>query len=156
MLLTAEFGKAFLEWDKKQNSRTKLLWFRPELEADHAKFTFKRFRGHVIGYLTPEGASVIVNWNSDVWDVLFSTDLTPSRSEGRSWRCTLCTRPTQEFESLEDLWADHLFEPIAGWAELRLSPAQAIHLFRLTDCTWADLCFEAADPPKVAAAVILA
>ena len=73
-------------------------------------------------------------------DLLFSFESCPTKLAGGRYCCELCTdEPQRVFESLEDLWIDHLFEPFLEWVNETLVPSPWLSLNDVGGATYAKL-----------------
>ena len=73
-------------------------------------------------------------------DFLFSFESCPTKLADGSYYCELCADEAHRvFESLEDLWTDHLFEPFVTWVNEKLVPSPWLSLNDLGGATYAML-----------------
>jgi hypothetical protein len=89
--------------------------------------------------IQPEGIMVVVEQAGEFYDALFDLDIEVKRtSEG--YTCQRCDVEEQViFPSREDLWRDHLFEPLLVWVNEKLAIARGIRIASDGGCTWAKL-----------------
>ena len=73
-------------------------------------------------------------------DLLFSFESCPEQLANGGYYCKLCTdEPQRVFESLEDLWIDHLFKPFLAWVNEKLAPSPWLSLNDVGGTTYAML-----------------
>lgn len=89
--------------------------------------------------IRPEGIMVVVEQAGVFYDALFDLDIEVKRtSEG--YTCQRCDVEDQVvFPTREDLWRDHLFEPLLVWVNEKLAIARGIRIASDGGCTWAKL-----------------
>ena len=79
-------------------------------------------------------------WQGRCIDFLFSFESCPAQLANGRYCCELCTdEPQRVFESLEDLWTDHLFEPFVMWVNEKLVPSPWLSLNYIGGATYAML-----------------
>ena len=79
-------------------------------------------------------------WQGRCIDFLFSFESCPAQLANGRYCCELCTdEPQRVFESLEDLWIDHIFEPFLVWVNEKLVPSPWLSLNDLGGATYAML-----------------
>jgi hypothetical protein len=94
-----------------------------------------------------------VEYKDEFWDIIFNPDL-EARHEDRGWFCELCAEhgnPPKFFETIQDLWIDHLFDPLKKWINSELAKASALAICGSTESgvTWARLVGDSLKfPPK--------
>lgn len=106
------------------------------------------------GVLRPNGLTVWAQANGVYWDAVLDLDVHPVR-RGDAWHCGLCAEPRLSFLSREALWRDHLFDPLAGWMDRKLAPAEALAFFKRGGATWAQLVPEAGNFSGVKPAILV-
>lgn len=104
---------------------------------------FLRFDiGHpfISATLRADGLTIVAQLRGRCWDFLLDLDVVPVQAEGE-WHCELCMEPRPAFPTREALLRHHLFGPLAGWIEQKLSRAEALAFFGNKPCgmTWAEL-----------------
>lgn len=80
-------------------------------------------------HLSEHNLNVAVDDGDVWWDLLLDLDVHPQRSRG-GWTCGDCAPEARRvFATHEDLWRDHLFEPLLAWINEELAPAHTLALF---------------------------
>jgi len=91
------------------------------------------------GWLDRHEIGIAVGDDHTTWDLILVLEAVPERT-GAGVVCIQCARNEQRvFSSREELWRDHLFEPLLQWVNETLAPAVAIALFEYDGATEAKL-----------------
>jgi hypothetical protein len=101
-------------------------------------------------FMRPTGLDVTVRWQGECCDLLLSVDL-EAKSTGAGWHCEVCEPDGRaNFDTLEALWVDHLFNPLADWLRTVLVPGRFLVLECTAECgaTWVSVSREE-HPPTV-------
>lgn len=129
MPMITSFNFALASYLRAHAARTSPLFLQPEYRNTDTKLPLRRFDGHLSAYLTRTGVSVAAEWDFDVWDYVFSQDVSPEQGPAGGWRCGFCPEhDASEYLTIEQLWADHLFEPFLTCAENQVAEANAMYL----------------------------
>jgi hypothetical protein len=98
-------------------------------------------RGAIPAIVTDSEATIYAMHGEDCWDLLLSLDVAPEVNPGGGYVCTCCRDEgkLEVFDTLEALWADHLFEPLLEWINTELASAVGMAFFRSGGATWAKL-----------------
>jgi len=108
-------------------------------------------------FMRPTGLDVTVSWQGECWDLLLSVDL-EAKSTGTGWHCELCEPDGRaNFDTLEALWVDHLFNPMADWLRTVLMPGKFLVMERTAErgATWVSVSREEHAPTVRADGVVL-
>lgn len=142
-------------WPRRMKARPKIQrafdrWYRASEARFAIKLEFIRrtdscltfgFKGikRIIYVSLSYDLSVHVTWEDTSWDMLLSLDAYPKRVPS-GYVCTECDPATrQTFSNREALWEYELFEPFLEWANEKLAPADALHLYGAGGMTTAKL-----------------
>jgi hypothetical protein len=98
---------------------------------------------------------IAVGDNDITWDLILVLEAFPERTEA-GVVCSQCAHNERRvFASREDLWRDHLFEPLLRWVNDKLAPAVAIALFEYDGMTQAKLVTSPEESAKATKTVAL-
>lgn len=121
------------------------------------ELTLEGVQPALCAFVEPNGVTVAVDWQGEVWDCLLSEYLA-AVTDGTSWHCSICAQAGQhrDFESLAALYQNHLFDPLWLWLLHSLCPATHLVLYRTAGgATWASLVTTATPPPAGCAIAVL-
>jgi len=108
-------------------------------------------------FIRPTGLDVVVHWQGECWDLLLSVDL-EAKSTGAGWHCEVCEPDGRaNFDTLEALWVDHLFNQMGAWLRTVLKPGKFLVLERTAERggTWVSVSREEHPPTVRADGVVL-
>lgn len=85
--------------------------------------------------------NVAVMNEGECWDYLVCIEAIPERGNDGSYRCTLCLDEViDRYESREQLWVQHMFEPFLEWMNREMATDRAVVMHGITGrTTWANL-----------------
>lgn len=143
------FTRSFSSWFASAIDLRDVMVMEPCVDRDAVNIKFLMGGDALHGHAYASGISIAANWKGECWDLMLDQDLVAAR-DAHGWHCTLC--PEQDrphFNSIEDLWVDHLFQPLRDWATIQLIPARAIGFYVVGGVTWAKLLADdqVDDPP---------
>jgi hypothetical protein len=111
-------------------------------------FSFSVLKENLCGCLFSTDESwaeieIFVEYDNQRWDIIFNHDLEAKRDD-REWFCELCAKqgnPYRVFSTLEELWVEHLFNPLLNWVNSELAKAEALAICGSIEsgATWAIL-----------------
>ena len=139
MAVRPRIQRAFLAWLEEARPRLKRQIVIGRRTDRVLEFTFDVGAPFLYGWLSRCEISIAVDNEGICWDLLADFDAYPQRAFG-GVICRLCPTDNQRvFASREELWCDHLFEPLLVWVNEELAPSRAIAFFGGGGGTWARL-----------------
>lgn len=129
MTIRSRIQRAFFTWLDEARPRLKQN-ISILLRTDrHVEFAFPSATDALRGSLNRSGLVVAVEYEATCWDLLVAYDAVPKKvADGHI--CKLCLPDSQTvFASREDLWRDHLFDPLLRWINEELATATGLALF---------------------------
>jgi len=142
-----DFKKYWNIWYTANKSRLKHL---PELQCHNNGmiFVFKDIT-NAIDCTVDYELQLTVSYQEECWDGLVVFVFPVIQEENGLYYCIECEEfrnqsKVQElslskkyFQSCEELWSDHCFEPFLEWINENFVESNCIALFAVPDCTWA-------------------
>jgi len=136
----ARFQRAFFRWFDINRSRFVVPVRLKALKGSQVKIEFANHPECMRITANDSNLCVWVDWNEKSWDGLLDLDVLPVRTRN-GLLCRLCEDKEVRWNSLEELWADHLFEPFLNWVNNDFATAKSLRLFgECKSSTWASLC----------------
>lgn len=133
----------FDAWVAAHSDRLPFPLRQLERTGDYATYRLVGITDHLSVFVGNDSVSVVVDWQGQCWDMLLSLDAVGAAVEG-GYRCQLCCEDHSEatlFPTLDSLWEDHLFLPLANWIDEALCSAThlCIESTPTLSATWASL-----------------
>jgi hypothetical protein len=155
MSVRSRIQRAFLAWLDEASPRVGQRII-PRRRTDRVIcFDFDVGSPLLHGWLDRHEIVITVGDDESTRDLLLVLNAFPERSPF-GVVCSQCARNEQRvFASREELWCDHLFEPLLRWVNDELAPAVAIALFEYDGATEAKLVTSWDETVKAAKAIAL-
>jgi hypothetical protein len=155
--MNKSFAVTFLRWLEENRAQSK-IGITCEPGKGGLCLSFSVLRENLSGCLYSEDdgwAEIVIDveYKNEFWDIIFNPELEASQGD-RGWFCALCAEQGnsfQFFKTIEDLWIDHLFDPLMGWVNNELARAEALAICGSIESgmTWAALVGDGFQfPPK--------
>ena len=125
-----KFQRAFFRWFESNKSRFSIPVRLKLFKGAKVKIEFKNHPECLRITANESNLGVRVYWNGEPWDGLLELDVSPVKTrDGDGFSCRLCLDQEKKWSSLEELWADHLFEPFLRWVNKDFANAKSLRLF---------------------------
>jgi hypothetical protein len=135
------FQRAFFRWFEANHTYFSIPVRLKPLKGAKVKIEFANHPECLRITADASNLGVWVYWNRETWDGLLDLDVFPVKTrDGDGFSCRLCLDQTETWSSLEELWANHLFEPFLKWVNKDFAKAKTLRLFgEYKSTTWANL-----------------
>ena len=131
------FTRAFTSWFATAADLHDTMVIDPSADHDAVDIKFRIGGGALQGFAHSAGISISALWKGECWDFLFDRDVVAQVGLG-GWFCTLCSLEDQKhFASIEFLWIDHLFHPLAEWLKEIVIDSNLLIFYQAKGATWA-------------------
>ena len=155
MAVRPRIQRAFLAWLDESARRFKRRIILRRRTDRFIRFEFDVGGPFLHGWLNRHEIVIAVDDDETTWDLILNLEAFPERSDG-GIICGLCTHDKRRvFASREELWCDHLFEPLLQWVNETLAPAVAIALLEYNGMTEAKLVMSSEDAAKATKIIAL-
>lgn len=136
-----KFQKAFFRWFASNHCRFSIPVRLKPLKGAKVQIEFNNHPECLRITASRSNLGVWVYWNGEAWDGLLELDVYPIKNrDGDGYSCRLCLDHTENWSSLEELWANHLFEPFLRWVNNDFAKAASLRLFgECNSSTWVSL-----------------
>ena len=89
--------------------------------------------------ITRHCADIYVSHQGECWDILIDLGAVERKSSA-GYYCELCEPDQRElFDTREELWESHCFEPLLEWVNKNLGESRWVSLFATKGTTWAEI-----------------
>ncbi|MGQ0621385.1 MAG: hypothetical protein ACT4QA_15920 [Panacagrimonas sp.] len=93
------------------------------------QFTFRGITASLGGSVGESSVTVFAEHQGEQWDTLRDFETSAQRRADGRWYCLLCERRSRGcFNTRQDLWRDHCFEPLTRWIGEFLKPGNRLAL----------------------------
>lgn len=135
------FQRAFFHWFKANHTRFSIYVSLKPLKGARVKIEFANHPESLRITANASTLGVWAYWNGEPWDRLLDLDVIPVKMrDGVGFSCRLCQDQTITWSTLEELWANHLFDPFLKWVNKDFANAKTLRLFgECKSTTWANL-----------------
>ncbi len=131
------FTRAFAAWFAMATDLHSVMVFEPCVDRDAVEIKFLTGGGALQGYAHAAGISISALWKDECWDFLFDRDVVAELGPS-GWFCPLCAlEDRKNFASIEFLWIDHLFRPLAEWVKETVMDSILLVFYQAKGATWA-------------------
>jgi hypothetical protein len=136
-----KFQRALFRWFEANHTRFSIHVSLKSLKGSKMQIEFANHPECLRITADASNLGVWVYWNGEPWDGLLDLDVIPVKiRNGVGFGCQFCLDKTKTWSTLEELWADHLFEPFLKWVNKDFSKAKTLRLFgKHNSTTWANL-----------------
>lgn len=130
----------FLSWIGKNGDRFSHKPFITEIRSESLDFGLSGVSPEILCTLSVYEIEVHTFYKGDHWDILQFFDM-PIVSLGTGgYYCRRCDSTKRRFfASLEDLFAEHCFEPFLQWIDKAFHERSMLCFFEIPGLTWAKL-----------------
>ncbi len=155
MTVRPRIQRAFLKWLDESAPRLKQRIIVQRRTDRLICFEFDVGTPLLHGWLDRHEIVVAVDDDETTWDLILNLEAYPERTEA-GVVCSLCTDDERRvFASRDELWRDHLFEPLLQWVNETLAPAVAIALFEYHGMTQAKLVMSSEEAARATKTIAL-
>lgn len=149
------FHKAFIRWATGNQARFDIPLFIKKRTDALIEIEFGGVTDNIAAQVNTIGIVVIARHDHKLWDILIEFEAYIKKSDS-GYICEWCWEnpnnietDLKSFASRDELWRDHIFEPLLEWINTKLAKAWWVRFYGIPDSiTAAQLIMQEAPEPR--------